>query len=123
MATRDYREDNDILGQWLETCCDTSSPTIETPVKALHDSYSAWCERSGFTAQVAPVFGKELTKRGFAAVKKARGNERRGIALKPSARAATSGGNLLNPRLWSESSPGGLNTNSENPQPPSSLPH
>ena len=80
-ATKSYRDENDIVQQWLNACC-VPIANQETPMKALYESYCGWCQQSGFEPKPSAVFGKELTRKGFEILKRRDGNCRRGIALK-----------------------------------------
>ncbi len=46
-ATKDYLDSMDTLGLWLDECCDTSDPTVETRSSTLYGSFSAWKEGRG----------------------------------------------------------------------------
>ena len=80
-STKSYREENDIVGQWIQTCCH-ESPLLQATMRSLYDSYKIWCENSALEPLASNIFGKELTRRGFDSVKKKSGNERRGIGLR-----------------------------------------
>jgi putative DNA primase/helicase len=80
-VTHNYRNENDVFGQWLEDCCQLDKG-VEESVKSLHSSYSHWCESNGLACVSLPRFGKELSRRGFANFRKGNGNWRRGIALR-----------------------------------------
>ena len=84
MATTSYRDENDVVRQWLKACC-VPIANHETSMKALHEFYCDWCEQSGFRAKPISVFGKELSRKGFDPIKRKEGNYRRGLAIKPSA--------------------------------------
>lgn len=42
-ATRKYFVESDIVGQWMEECCETAR-NAETSVSELWASYDQWCE-------------------------------------------------------------------------------
>ena len=44
-STQAYREDNDSIGQWIETAC-SLEPKLRTSTKDLYDSYREWCDIS-----------------------------------------------------------------------------
>jgi putative DNA primase/helicase len=83
-STGNYREENDTVGQWIESAC-MVKPELHSTMKELHDSYKSWCENSGAEAMQNSCFGKELTRRGFEQIKGRLCNGRIGIGLKPSA--------------------------------------
>jgi putative DNA primase/helicase len=81
-ATKSYRQENDIVQQWIDAEC-VLNPSIHTSMKDLYKSYCDWCEVNGFEAKASPIFGKELTSKGFEHLKKKAGNCRRGLELAP----------------------------------------
>ncbi|TPQ27632.1 phage/plasmid primase, P4 family [Methylomonas koyamae] len=64
MATADYRDEQDIIGQWIEERCSCGSPT-ETAGNELFESYKSWCASNGLNASNAKTFGRRLSERGF----------------------------------------------------------
>ena len=81
-STKNYREENDVIGQWIESCCFTTFKEAKTPAKELHGSYTNWCSNSGFEPMSSSNFGKDLTRRGFSTHKTKDGNVRGGIMIK-----------------------------------------
>lgn len=67
-ATKDYRDDMDIIGAWLEERC-VRNPDWEESTATLHKDYSAWASAEvGFS--ISPTaLGRELAARGFAKVR------------------------------------------------------
>jgi putative DNA primase/helicase len=80
-STKSYRDQNDSVGQWIESACICASGS-RASMKALSESYKVWCENSSLDALPNTVFGKELGRRGFEVIKTSRGNDRKGIGLK-----------------------------------------
>ena len=80
-STKSYREDNDSVGQWIESAC-VREPKLRTSMKDLYGSYASWCENSSLVSMHNAFFGKELTRLGFNVHKSNRGNSRIGIGLK-----------------------------------------
>jgi putative DNA primase/helicase len=80
-STRAYREENDTVGQWLESAC-ICGPGSRASMIGLYESYKVWCENSGLDALPITGLGKELGRRGFAVIKTNRGNDRKGIGLR-----------------------------------------
>ena len=63
-ASLSYRSDCDVVGQWVDECCDLSlSATVETA--ALYSSYSLWSEGCGLRAMSRQTFGRRLSARGL----------------------------------------------------------
>lgn len=81
-ATRRYREDSDILGDYLAAHCETGEG-LEESAKALLDRYAEWCQAEGCDPISKEAFGRALTERGFGSRKGAKGSRiRTGIALR-----------------------------------------
>lgn len=64
-ATREYRADQDMLGEWIDDCLTVSDSSSETSA-ALYKSYKAWCEKNGFRCVTSKKLGMMLKDRGFA---------------------------------------------------------
>jgi putative DNA primase/helicase len=79
-STKDYREDNDSVGQWIASAC-FCEPNARTSMKDLYESYKSWCENSSFEPLHITYLGKELGRRGFESHEAAKGNGRKGIRL------------------------------------------
>jgi putative DNA primase/helicase len=62
-ATREYEEEEDTLGRFLEEC---TKPVAEawTSSKDLYAAYKAWCSDSGVTPEAQVQFGRELVRHG-----------------------------------------------------------
>ena len=65
VATKNYRVENDPVGQFIEACC-IEEPTAQTTIKELHDVYKLWCFNSGFEPVASNILGRELDVEGFA---------------------------------------------------------
>jgi P4 family phage/plasmid primase-like protien len=63
-ATRNYREELDVVGRFLEECCDISK-MAETRASDLYKAYTLWCEESREHAASQRTFGEALTEKGF----------------------------------------------------------
>lgn len=63
-ATDAYREDQDIIGRWLEECT-RPSPHGEVTLRDLYASYSQWCLDSGLRPASSVVLGRRLSERGY----------------------------------------------------------
>ena len=62
MATSDYREDMDVIGQW-EKACALRHPHAITPVASLHESYAAWARANAGFEMSVKSFGRDLARR------------------------------------------------------------
>ena len=63
-STKNYRNENDTIGQWKESACICESGR-RTSMKELYESYKFWCEDSSFDALPNTAFGKELNSFGI----------------------------------------------------------
>lgn len=63
-ATEQYREQSDILGEFLAQCCETDR-RFEVERKALNAAYTAWCEREGEKPVSSWTLATALRERGF----------------------------------------------------------
>jgi putative DNA primase/helicase len=63
-ATEDYRQDMDVIGRWIEECCDLD-PGAKVPTRELKDSFAGWAEVELGWEFNALRFGRELSDRGF----------------------------------------------------------
>jgi putative DNA primase/helicase len=80
-ATKEYREDMDIIGQWIEARC-VLDPGAQATVSSLHTNYKYWAEDEvGFSISVNK-FGRELRDRGFERTRDGRAKGFRGLKLR-----------------------------------------
>lgn len=63
-AVEDYREGEDILGQWLHERCEVGRD-CEERASTLRDDYNTWRESHGHREVGATAFGRNLAERGF----------------------------------------------------------
>jgi len=88
-ATQEYREEMDVIGDWLAECC-IVAPGAEALAADLYDSYSEWAQNNGEKRPLSQkVFGQNLTIRGFASQREtsglAKGKKKwLGVSLPPS---------------------------------------
>jgi putative DNA primase/helicase len=82
-ATKEYREDMDIIGQWIEACC-VLDPGAKVTASSLHYSYKCWADSEAGFSISANKFGRELRdERGFEKTRDERGKKAyRGLRLK-----------------------------------------
>lgn len=63
-ATQDYRQDMDLIGQFLDDCC-LLQPDTAVAKGDLYQAYQDWCKDAGHHAMSATKLGRDLKKRGF----------------------------------------------------------
>ncbi len=63
-ATREYREDEDVLGAFLAERCDLSRDG-EVSTREFREAYDAFCEDLGERPLAPSVLGRELSRRGI----------------------------------------------------------
>lgn len=54
----------DDIGRFIQEVCEEKSGA-RTPLKALHEAYTAWAEKEGLEAVGNILLGKELERRGY----------------------------------------------------------
>jgi len=77
-ATKQYREEEDTLGAFLEDCCTMSTDAWEK-ASALYGKYVSWCKDTGEQIRSQKIFGQLLASRGFK--DKRTNSERRWLGL------------------------------------------
>ena len=64
-----YFADQDLVGQWVEECCDTGLgldwSTVWDRSADLFESWSDFCHKAGEPAGNRKTFGQALQRRGF----------------------------------------------------------
>jgi len=69
-ATADFREDQDLLGQWIAQRCVTDlGPEVRTSSTALYEDFSSWLRVRGEEPVSHRVFGERLRGKGFVPIK------------------------------------------------------
>ena len=68
VATSEYRTEMDVLGEFLEECCECHADFIEGAT-ALYKAYKAWCTDHGEQLMSQTRFGRRLSDRGYKAAK------------------------------------------------------
>jgi putative DNA primase/helicase len=63
-ATGQYREDMDILGDFIAVRC-VVHPNVSAGATPLYNAYKGWCEENGENAVPQRRFGLQLGERGF----------------------------------------------------------
>ncbi len=80
-ATGAYRQESDVLGEWLAACCELH-PAAEETASSLFASHEAWCLREGKQAATKNALGRRLKDLGVGTRHTSRGNVRTGIRLR-----------------------------------------
>lgn len=83
-ATQQYFEDQDVVGRWIDECCDTGVDSA-TDLGELHRAYSEWRNAHGERFMKSTELGEALANRGFDKSKhpRTRRVQFRGIAVRP----------------------------------------
>lgn len=63
-ATEEYREEMDVLGEFLQECCVTA-PDGRLTAALLYQEYNSWCSQMGERAISKRALGLRLKERGF----------------------------------------------------------
>ena len=89
-STQDYRNDMDVVGQWITERCEVDR-NASVPTSTAYSDYSRWAdEEVGWTLKKL-TFRRHLSDRGFAAAKGAHGQRMiAGLRLKSSGTASAS---------------------------------
>lgn len=80
-ATAEYFAVQDLMGQWLEDCCEQGASLWDTP-QNLYRSWSEFTHRAGEEAGTSKSFGGTLEKRGFRRVKSNSIRKHMGISVR-----------------------------------------
>ena len=83
-ATESYFSDQDLLGQWIEDCCDVrlGNRDIWDRSADLFDSWTEYAQKAGEHPGTKKSFGMSMQKRGFEADRLAGARVFRGVRLK-----------------------------------------
>lgn len=79
-ATKEYREDQDLIGRFLAERCDVGPHEFDT-AKRIYENFRRWCEEQGEKAWSQKAVGMRLQERGFVAERTARERTWRGVAV------------------------------------------
>jgi putative DNA primase/helicase len=80
-ATQDYREEMDLLAEWMEMNC-VISPDRVTTTGELYNSFYNWCDKNLVPQMNRKVFGRKIRSRGFTPDKIKGQRGYRGIGVK-----------------------------------------
>lgn len=67
-ATAEYRNEQDIIGDFLEEQCLIGS-AYRIKASAIYSAYATWCEERGEYPKTGRAFGQAMTERNFSRVK------------------------------------------------------
>lgn len=79
-ATESYRDDMDIMSQFIEDCCKIGDEftTLATPI---YSRYCSWCELNNEKPMSQREFGLRLSEKGYTKERSGKGNKYTGIGL------------------------------------------
>jgi putative DNA primase/helicase len=80
-ATKDYQNEQDLLGSFLDECCRTG-PDYRAKASDLYSAYCTWCKCNDEKEAAQRTFGMALTERGFSRKRENDGYWWIGLALK-----------------------------------------
>jgi putative DNA primase/helicase len=63
-ATKEYRTEQDQIGQFIEACC-TEGETCRESAANLYARYKTWCDAAGERARSQTLFGRDLNTRPY----------------------------------------------------------
>jgi len=86
-ATADYFNEQDLVGEWLEACCDTGENGFTDTNANLYKSWSAFAEANGEHPGTKKKLNQHLRRLGFEPLQETPGHRKqrglRGIRVKP----------------------------------------
>ena len=80
-ATAEYREEMDVLGDWMAESGVRFGDNLSEQSSALYRSYKQWAEESGARPVSLTAFGRMLTDRGYRVEKKGGARIRHGLSF------------------------------------------
>ena len=80
-ATAEYREEMDVLGDWIAEAGIRTGDHLSEQSSALYRSYKQWADESGAKLYTSTAFGRMLTDRGYRAEKKGGTKIRHGLSF------------------------------------------
>jgi phage/plasmid-associated DNA primase len=82
MATAEYHEEMDVMGEWIRERC-VSGSDVSAMASVLYASYRDWAEKNGHkTPMTAQAFGRRLSDRGMRRQRIANGSLWKGLHLR-----------------------------------------
>jgi putative DNA primase/helicase len=102
-STQDYRDDMDVVGQWLDERCERD-PRASVPTADAYQDYSQWAADEVGWELKKLTFRRNLSDRGFPRVKGSRGQRRiGGLRLKSAGLAQGNGLDIIEQAHMDES--------------------
>jgi len=85
-ATQEYRDDQDILLDFINECCNVTSSACHILTKELYNEYLNWCEQNKEYPLKSKSFNATMEEKGFKRVDSGHGRQKEyiGISLKES---------------------------------------
>src|SRR5262249_52915232 len=80
-ATRQYRQEEDVFGTFLEDCCELRGDATETTAM-IYKKYQEWCQENGEKTMTQTAVGRLLSSRGFVGDRDMNGRFWRGLEVK-----------------------------------------
>jgi putative DNA primase/helicase len=80
-ATKAYRAEQDVLGQFIAEAC-VEGPDYRETTRALFDRYAKWCSETRNKEITFALFGRKLTERGFEPKESNGKSWRQGLAIR-----------------------------------------
>ena len=68
-ATAEYAESEDHLGQFVAECVVPVHRSFKQPSGKVYQRYVAWCQENGVAPKANSVFARDMSARGFRAVR------------------------------------------------------
>lgn len=65
-ATEEYKSEMDIVGDFIEECCEVGKMEYSCTMKELYKAYCKWCEENGIKQMSQKGFSYRLEEKGFA---------------------------------------------------------
>ena len=87
VATDDYLNAEDVLGQWLDEKCIVAAMIGWTSLATLYGAWQIWCEARGQHPGTSTALSKKLDERGFQRTKTKHGAGFLGVGLASAAGA------------------------------------
>ena len=83
-ATTTYKENQDVLADFLHDCCITDNkPDTHVQARELYSIYKLWCQAKEVQPLSETLFGANVLSHGYSRVRKKSGKLYHGIALLP----------------------------------------
>lgn len=85
-AIENYKEETDVMGQWVEESLEMCGESEGEPASSLFDSYKVWAQRHNFRPKNATNWGRDMATKGIGIKRKERNHMvYYGVRLRPEA--------------------------------------